>query len=62
MWVRLRAPFRDRNFRSLLVFLGAWTVASNMAAPFLTVYLIRQLGYPLSTATSLWSRARSPTR
>jgi len=33
-----------------------------MAAPFLTVYLIRQLGYPLSTATSLWSRARSPTR
>ena len=51
---RLRTPFHDPDFRRVLVFLGAWTVASNVAAPFLTVYLLRQLGYPLGTVTSLW--------
>ena len=51
---RLGAPFRDANFRKLLVFLGAWTVASNFAAPFITVYLIEQRGYALSAVTSLW--------
>jgi MFS family permease len=51
---KLRMPFRDDNFRSLLFFMGAWNVASNLAAPFLTVYLIQQLGYGLSTVTSLW--------
>jgi MFS family permease len=51
---KLRAPFRDHNFRSVLVLLGAWNLASNMAAPFLTVYLIQQLGYGLSTVTTLW--------
>ncbi|HEU4460287.1 MAG TPA: MFS transporter [Methylibium sp.] len=53
-WSRLRAPVRDRNFRRVLVFLGAWNLASNIAAPFFTVYLIRQLGYGLSTVTALW--------
>lgn len=51
---KLRVPFQDANFRKLLIFLGSWNVASNLAAPFLTVYLIRQLGYSLSTVTSLW--------
>ena len=51
---RLREPFRDRNFRRLLVFLAAWTVASNLAAPFLTVYLMEQRGYSVGVVTSLW--------
>lgn len=51
---RLWAPFADPAFRPLLIFLGAWTVASNMAAPFLAVYLMKQLGYPLTTVTGLW--------
>ena len=51
---QLWAPFEDRNFRRLLVFLGSWAIASNLAAPFLTVFLIRQLGYPLTTVTALW--------
>ena len=51
---RLREPFRDANFRSLLLFLGAWTVAANLAAPFITVYLMQQLGFPVGTVTSLW--------
>jgi MFS family permease len=51
---RLLEPFADRNFRRLLVFLAAWAVASNLAAPFLTVYLMQQRGYQVATVTSLW--------
>ncbi len=51
---QLWAPFEDANFRRLLIFLGSWAVASNLAAPFLTVFLIRQLGYPLTVVTALW--------
>ncbi|HZY16944.1 MAG TPA: MFS transporter [Ramlibacter sp.] len=51
---RLLEPFANRNFRRLLIFLGAWIVASNLAAPFLTVYLMEQRGYAVGTVTSLW--------
>jgi MFS family permease len=51
---KLAAPFRDRNFRRLLVMLGAWNFSSNFAAPFLTVYLIQQLGFGMGTVTALW--------
>lgn len=51
---RMLQPFLDRNFRRLLVFLASWTIAANLAAPFLTVYLIEQRGYPIGTVTSLW--------
>lgn len=54
VWSRLRLPFTDRNFRNFLVYMASWNVASSFAAPFLTVYLMRQLGYPLSTVTTLW--------
>ena len=50
----IRAPFRDANFRKVIVFMGSWNFASNLAAPFITVYLIRQMGYPLATVTTLW--------
>ena len=50
----IRAPFRDANFRRVIVFMGSWNFASNMAAPFITVYLMRQMGYPLGTVTTLW--------
>jgi MFS family permease len=51
---QLRLPFADRNFRALLQMLAAWNVASNLVAPFLAMYLIQQLGYPLATVTALW--------
>lgn len=51
----LRAPFFDRNFRRLIVFMASWNFASNLAAPFLTVYLLKQLGYGLDTVTALWA-------
>ncbi len=50
----LLMPFQDSGFRKLLVFISAWNIASNLAAPFFAVYLIRQLGYPLTTVTGLW--------
>lgn len=49
----LRRPMSDANFRNLLRFLAAWAVVSNVAAPFLTVYLLRQLGHSLATVTAL---------
>jgi hypothetical protein len=48
------APFRERNFRRLIVFMASWNVASNIAAPFIAVYVLQQLNYPLSTVTTLW--------
>lgn len=50
----IRAPFRDSNFRRVIVFMSAWNLASNLAAPFITVYLMRQMGYALGTVTTLW--------
>jgi MFS family permease len=50
----IRSPFRDADFRKVIVFMGSWNLASNLAAPFITVYLLRQLGYPLGTVTTLW--------
>jgi hypothetical protein len=50
----IRVPFADVNFRKLLVFMASWNVASNIALPFLAVYLIQQLGYTLSVVTTLW--------
>ncbi len=51
---RLRNPLRPGNFRRLLVFLGSWTIASNLAVPFVAVYLMEQLHYPLGAVTRLW--------
>ncbi|MCW7536938.1 MFS transporter [Aquabacterium sp. A7-Y] len=54
VWSRLKLPFGDTNFRNFLIFMASWNVASSFAAPFLTVYLMKQLGYSLSTVTTLW--------
>jgi MFS family permease len=51
--LRVAAPFRDTGFRRLIVFMVSWNFASNIAAPFVAVFLLRQLGYSLSTVTSL---------
>jgi hypothetical protein len=50
----LRVPMRDPGFRGLLVLLAAWNLATNLAAPFLAVYLMEQLHYSLGTVTTLW--------
>ena len=50
----LREPFEDTGFRRVIVFMASWNFASNLAAPFITVYLLGQLGYGLGTVTTLW--------
>jgi len=54
----LRAPLAERNFRRLIIFMASWNFASNLAAPFLTVYLLKQLGYGLDTVTALWAASQ----
>jgi MFS family permease len=44
----VRAPFRHAQFRPLVAFLAAWTFATNLSAPFFTVYLLRRLGLPMA--------------
>jgi MFS family permease len=51
----LSEPFRNRNFRRLLVFLSTWNFATNLAAPFLTVYLLQQLRLDMGTVVMLWA-------
>ena len=55
IFAMLWTPLRDANFRRLIIFMASWNFASNLAAPFLTVYLLRQLGYGLGTVTALWA-------
>ena len=49
----LSRPFADLNFRSLMLFLGSWNFAVNLAAPFFTVYMLTRLGLDLTTVTVL---------
>lgn len=41
-------PFKDVNFRELIVFLGSWNFAVNLAAPFFTVYMLKRLQLHMS--------------
>jgi len=45
----LLQPFKDTNFKNLIVFLGSWNFAVNLAAPFFTVYMLRRLNLDMST-------------
>ena len=44
----LRKPLRDANFRRLLGFVASWQFAINLATPFFTVFIVRQLGFDIS--------------
>jgi MFS family permease len=57
----LRAPFFDPNFRNLIAFMVSWNFASNLAAPFITVYLLRQIGLELGTITVIWAAGQAAT-
>jgi MFS family permease len=39
----LKEPFKDENYRRLIRFLGVWSFAINLAAPFFTVYMLQKL-------------------
>jgi len=44
----LAQPFKDLNFRRLMLFLGSWSFAVNLAAPFFTVYMMTKLDLDMS--------------
>jgi len=44
----VRAPLADRNFLMLLRFMASWQFAANLATPFFTVFIVRQLGFDVS--------------
>ena len=52
---RLLRPLRDQNFRRLLIFLGSWNFAINLAAPFFTVHMLTSLGLDLTAVVLLTS-------
>jgi len=46
-------PFRDANFKNLIAFLGSWSFAINLAAPFFTVYMLKRLELNMSFIIAL---------
>lgn len=44
----LGEPLRDPNFRRLLAFVASWQFAVNVATPFFTVFIVRQLRLDVS--------------
>lgn len=46
-------PFKNFNFKNLMVFNAMWLFAINLANPFFTVYLLKTLNYPLSYVITL---------
>ena len=49
----LSEPLRHENYRNLLVFIGVWNAAVNMAAPFFVVYMLKQIGLSMGYVLSL---------
>jgi len=49
----LAAPFRNRNFSRVLLFLFFRGLSSNMVLPFFAVYMLKRLGLPLSWVIGL---------
>lgn len=46
-------PFKDLNYRKLLVFLALWSFAVNMAGPFFVIYMLQRIGISLTLVTML---------
>lgn len=44
----MREPLADANFSRVLVFVGSWQFAVNLATPFFTVFIVRQLHFDVS--------------
>ncbi len=49
----LASPYRDDNFRNLMIFSAIWTFSTSLAGPFFTVYLLVQLQLQLPVATTV---------
>lgn len=52
-WAALISPFRDGNFRALIIYVGLFMFVTQMAGPFYAVYMIENLGVDFGTITWL---------
>lgn len=52
-WAALVSPFRDSNFRALIIYVGLFMFVTQMAGPFYAVYMIENLGVDFGTITWL---------
>ncbi len=52
-WSALLSPFRDGNFRSLIIYVGLFMFVTQTAGPFYAVYMIENLGVDFGTITWL---------
>jgi MFS family permease len=48
LFILLKKPLKDSNFLRLMIFNSIWVFAINLATPFFTVYLLKDLNYPIS--------------
>ena len=53
MFEALGQPFRDLNFRRLLIFLGTLFFAVNLSGPFYAVYMIKRLELSMALVIGL---------
>ncbi len=44
----LAKPIKDENFRGLLIFIGVWNFAINMAVPFFVIYMLKRMNLSLA--------------
>ena len=49
----LLKPFKDDNFRKIIVFMASWNFAVNLAALFFMVYMLKRLGLSMSMIIGL---------
>ncbi len=47
LFTLLKVPFKNTNFRRLIMYNASWNFATNLAAPFFTVYLLNWIGLDL---------------
>ncbi|MCK9307372.1 MAG: MFS transporter [Methanoculleus sp.] len=53
LFAAIRKPFQDLNFKNLIIFLGSWNFAVNLASPFFTVYMLQRIGLEVSLVIAL---------
>ncbi len=49
----IRQPFKDVNFKNLIIFLTSWSLAVNLATPFFTIYMLNSLGFNMGVIVLL---------
>ena len=55
----IQMPLTDQNYRNILIFFLLWSVASNFASPFFSIYMLENLVASVAriAAANLWGKA-----